>query len=280
MMKGIVATDLDGTLFNSSNKISKTDLKTLNYLKYNGFVRVIATGRSMYSLNKATSANLPIDYVVFSSGAGVYDWKQKKVIYSTNLSPDETKMSFEKLVQYQIDFSIQNKIPENHRYEYLKKKHNSNPDFERRNQLYTNFSSEITVDEFVAKESCQLLAITEKEKGLKMIEELSLSLSDLKIIRSTSPIDNKSLWIEIFSKNVSKASGLDYLANLLNIDSKKVMAIGNDYNDIDMLKWAEKSFVVENAPVDIKRNFKVVGSHNNSGFSEAVEIWLISNSLI
>ena len=280
MMKGIVATDLDGTLFNSSNKISKTDLQTLNYLKDNDFVRVIATGRSMYSLNKATSANLPIDYVVFSSGAGVYDWKQKKVIYSTNLSPDETKMSFEKLLQYQVDFSIQNKIPENHRYEYLKKTHNSNPDFERRNQLYTNFSSEITVEEFVAKESCQLLAITEKEKGLKMIEELSLSLSDLKIIRSTSPIDNKSLWIEIFSKNVSKASGLDYLANLLNIDSKKVMAIGNDYNDIDMLKWAEKSFVVENAPVDIKRNFKVVGSHNNSGFSEAVEIWLISNSLI
>ncbi|MBT7993868.1 MAG: HAD family phosphatase, partial [Bacteroidetes bacterium] len=90
MMKGIVATDLDGTLFNSSNKISKTDLQTLNYLKDNDFVRVIATGRSMYSLNKATSANLPIDYVVFSSGAGVYDWKQKKVIYSTNLSPDET----------------------------------------------------------------------------------------------------------------------------------------------------------------------------------------------
>jgi hydroxymethylpyrimidine pyrophosphatase-like HAD family hydrolase len=53
-----------------------------------------------------------------------------------------------------------------------------------------------------------------------------------------------------------------------------VLAIGNDYNDMDLLSWAKTSFVVSNAPAELKNLFPSVASHNECGFTHAVEKWL------
>ena len=59
-----------------------------------------------------------------------------------------------------------------------------------------------------------------------------------------------------------------------DLDSTQTLSIGNDYNDLDLLEWAASSFVVENAPDDLKDRFPVVASHNESGVAEAVQRWL------
>ncbi|MBL6963855.1 MAG: HAD-IIB family hydrolase [Bacteroidetes bacterium] len=276
-MKGIVATDLDGTLLSSKAIISEKDISTLNSLKTQGFIRIIATGRSVYSIERILPLNTPIDYVVFSTGAGVYDWKRKRVLYANNLNSNEVRRSFELLMKYDINFTVQEKIPENHRYVFIRKK-KSDTDFETRNKLYTDFSKEIFPEEFDPEESCQLLAITEVSHGLKICEEISRSLKKLKVIRSTSPLDHQSVWIEIFAKNVSKAIGVNYIADLYGITQENIMAVGNDYNDLDLLNWAGKSFVVDNSPNDLKGKYEIVHSNNHSGFSQAVNLWLKSKN--
>ena len=60
----------------------------------------------------------------------------------------------------------------------------------------------------------------------------------------------------------------------LNIDISDTIAIGNDYNDLELLKVAGKSYVVENAPETIKSLYKVVSSNENDGFSEAIRLSL------
>ena len=73
----IVITDLDGTLLNNRQEVSFEDMKSLYWLGENNVIRVIATGRNFFSLSKVLKSNFPIDYLVFSSGAGIYDWKNK-----------------------------------------------------------------------------------------------------------------------------------------------------------------------------------------------------------
>jgi len=51
------------------------------------------------------------------------------------------------------------------------------------------------------------------------------------------------------------------------------MAVGNDYNDLDLLRWAAKSFVVNNAPGELLARFPAVRSGDESDFSEAVALW-------
>ena len=52
------------------------------------------------------------------------------------------------------------------------------------------------------------------------------------------------------------------------------MAIGNDYNDMDLLEWTGSGYVVDNAPVELKDRFCPVASNNHGGVADAVERWL------
>ncbi len=80
MIPNIIITDFDGTLLNDDKQISSADLAALDTLRHHRVKVAIATGRSMASFGKAMSqmsldrkvSSLPIDYVIFSTGAGVF----------------------------------------------------------------------------------------------------------------------------------------------------------------------------------------------------------------
>ena len=87
-------------------------------------------------------------------------------------------------------------------------------------------------------------------------------------------MDNASLWTEIFQKGVSKAAGIARIAELFNIKQQNIMAVGNDYNDVDMLDWAGRGFITDNSPDELKGRYITVPSNNEDGFTKAVEKWL------
>ena len=68
---GLFITDLDGTLLRSDRTFAAADLAGLRRLGELSVIRVVATGRSMFSFERIRPAGLPIDYVIFSSGAGI-----------------------------------------------------------------------------------------------------------------------------------------------------------------------------------------------------------------
>jgi Cof subfamily protein (haloacid dehalogenase superfamily) len=273
-MKKMIVTDLDGTLLNSNGTISDTDLFTLENLGSEGYCRVIATGRSPFSLRKTfSSADLPIDYLVFSSGAGIIEWKTGKLILSYNLTEHQVKRAYNHLSYLGLDFFILDPVPDNHKCKYVRASYH-NTDFERRVSLYEEFAEDLTGKSFESFESCQLIAILNGNDSVKIFNEVKAYFHDLAVIRSTSPLDHTSLWLEIYSPEVSKANGIKYLAELLGINQKDIMAVGNDYNDIDMLRWAGHGYAVKNAPDVMKDEFIPVASHKDSGFTEAVNRWL------
>ena len=106
-----------------------------------------------------------------------------------------------------------------------------------------------------------------------MIEQ---ALSEFSVVRATSPLNEQFLWIEIFNRKVSKSQAISWLAKELDVKRQEVVAVGNDYNDLDMLKWAGHSFVVRNAPQTLKDKFTSrdklmeVASNNDCGVSEAI----------
>jgi hydroxymethylpyrimidine pyrophosphatase-like HAD family hydrolase len=70
-LTGLFVTDLDGTLLRSDRTFAPSDVAALRRLGERGVVRVLATGRSLYSFAKVGAAAAPIDYLVFSTGAGM-----------------------------------------------------------------------------------------------------------------------------------------------------------------------------------------------------------------
>ncbi len=81
MKTKIIFIDLDGTLIGDNRKVSERNLNSLQRAGDLGITRVIATGRSLFSFRKSIPLDFPIDYLIFSSGAGVMDWKTQQLIY-------------------------------------------------------------------------------------------------------------------------------------------------------------------------------------------------------
>ena len=79
MIKAII-TDLDGTLLPRGGSISSGTLEAFRLAGNKGCIRIIATGRNLYSALKILPAGFPIDYLVFSSGAGTLRWSDRRLL--------------------------------------------------------------------------------------------------------------------------------------------------------------------------------------------------------
>ena len=73
---------------------------------------------------------------------------------------------------------------------------------------------------------------------------------------------------------MSKALASEWLARQHQIEAINILALGNDYNDLDLLQWAGESVVVANAPKELKERYRSVASNDHDGFSEAVNVWI------
>lgn len=261
----MIITDLDGTLLNNNREVSLLDMKTLFWLGENKIMRVIATGRSFFSLSKVIKSNFPIDYLIFSSGAGIYDWKNKEILNSQYLPDYEVEQISKILINHEIDFMIHEMIPDNHKFVYYQTgKHN--PDFERRIGVYKDFAFPLDPNLESYQNACQILAVFPND--ISLFDEIKQKFNDIKIIRTTSPLDGYSIWMEIFPETVSKGHAAEWLCKKLKISPKKTISIGNDYNDLDMLEFTTEKYVVANAPNELKEKFPVCKSNQDSGFSD------------
>ncbi len=275
---GMCVSDLDGTLLDGLKNVSSRDIDTLVYLGEKRVVRVVATGRSLFSVNKVLPDNFPIDFLIFSTGAGILDWRSKEIIHKNQFTPNEVRKLISQFLSFNLDFMIHEPIPLNHHFFYHHSGNHVGTDFLERIALYNQYCSPFIPGVDFPDGATQLIAILPED--INLFTKINAKLADLKVIRTTSPLDGKSIWMEIFPNNVSKAHGIEWLCKKLGINhKKKVMVLGNDYNDLDMLNISTNSFVVFNAPNELKKNYRVVRSNNDSGFSDAVSIWLTADSI-
>jgi len=270
--KGMVVTDLDGTLFQKDRRISARNYQTLLDLGELGIIRVIATGRHLVSAHKVLSADFPIDFLIFSSGAGILAWPRQELMFSVSMNQEEVSSAFESLSRRSLDFMVHRPIPENHHFFFFASGR-SNPDFEARCKLYEEFATAGQPQRVPPGKACQLVAIEPYFRTTSHYSEIREELAHLTVVRTTSPLDGRSRWIEIFSKEVSKARASMRIANDVGVHEEAVMAVGNDYNDLDLLRWAARSFVVDDAPKELLALFPKVNSGDESDFSEAVALW-------
>jgi len=101
---GLIASDFDGTLYLPECPVSQSTLRTFDRLAENKIIRVIATGRSLFSVKKVISDDFPIDYLVLSSGAVLMKWDSKEIIFSRSFRWDAVQSTV-KLLQPEIRLS-------------------------------------------------------------------------------------------------------------------------------------------------------------------------------
>jgi hypothetical protein len=267
---GLFITDLDGTLLRSDRTFAASDLAALRRLGERGVIRVVATGRSIFSFGNVQPAGLPVDYVIFSSGAGVAEHPDGRIVRSASLEAGEIRKAFTVLRALQLDFMVQRAIPDTHIFGYAAGT-NANPDFAARIALYRRFAFPLGEDIDRFGPATQLVAIVPPEQAHPALAAVRQALKDLTIIQTTSPLDGRSTWIEIFPAGISKGQTAEWLAAELGIARTNTLSVGNDFNDLDLLEWTQSPFVMANAPEELRQRFPTVASNDCCGVAEAVE---------
>lgn len=237
----LICTDLDGTLLNSEHTVSKENLEAIEYFKNNGGYFTFITGRMpsyvgmIYDIVKP---NAPFGCV---NGGGIYDNVTKKYLFTKPL--DKSVMELVEFVDINLpDTGIQVSGFDN---VYFSKNNDAMVEFRRQTGLPNLETHYNDIDEPIAK-------ILFADLNTDNIEKVSDLLSHHPRADEFDFIRSDSWLYEILPKGSNKAVVLPRMAEILNIDKKNVIAVGDYNNDIIMIKEASIGIAVGNAVKEVK----------------------------
>jgi len=105
-------------------------------------------------------------------------------------------------------------------------------------------------------------------KVLTEIDGLSL---DVTVLRTEYPVRDLSI-VDVLNGGCSKGHALERWASHRGIPRKEVMAIGDNYNDIEMLAFAGYPFIMGNASEELRgRGWNITLANDQNGVAAAIE---------
>lgn len=269
----LVALDMDGTtLDNNHFTISAKNRKAITNAIAKGIYVVSATGRTLGELPKSVRKIDGIRFVITSNGASTAQLPTKKEVYS-NLIPLASAINIlsitkECKVYTEIYYNGTAYTQRGVKSNVLK----HNPVF----MLYSATLKNVQVNnlaEFVSENRKPIEKIEIIPDNVSQKEILEKKLNGIPLSITTSGMNT----IEITNLGTNKGKALAYLCKYLHIDSNQVMAIGDNINDLEMLKWAGFAVAVDNADPAVKNIADFVTlSNNKSGVAHAIESFVLN----
>jgi hydroxymethylpyrimidine pyrophosphatase-like HAD family hydrolase len=253
----IIFIDFDGTIKPAGGQVSRADIEATRKLKALRLVRVVATGRGLYSFQRDYPEYFELDYLLFSSGLGLCPWKDGPgaLQISEKFTSEDGQRVLEACLKLKRGFFAFEPPPRCHFHLY------QYPDgypptkgFLTRIRSYVQFCTTFQADLELGPRSEFLIAAptSQAQEVQSQFEELCPGLS---ILRSSSPYGDDSVWLEIFPPGINKGLTAKYLADSLVLSPQQALAIGNDFNDFELLSWAGLGLVTKNAPNELKKLF-------------------------
>lgn len=266
--------DIDGTLVDGTNTISPGVQKAIAAAREKGCEIALCTGRTRYrTLPVAEQLGPPLGYAITSNGGVAVHFGAGEVLYR-------------RLLPIPVALEIVRAIVEAGAEPYVYEDSDTpgeegarvlfHPDLPvgpwatfPRYRPHANILEElpfapVSVSCFGVPEKMRLLAA-------RLAERLS---ADVSIIQSGTEYN----WgVEVFVAGVSKQLGLETVAARLDVAREETMAIGDHFNDLEVLRWAGVGVAMGNAlPEVVAAADWVTTSLEADGVARAIDYFILS----
>ncbi len=264
-MLKVIASDLDGTLFYPKRKARLLTRSNKDFLRRaikNGKKLVLVSGRNYPILLKIAKK---IDHIPTMIGCnGAFVSVDNKIVYENCMSHDKVRKLYYELKELKSVFAIlimTDKVPllitapniKKHQYALLYLGYHIQGVY---SEDYV--FGEKKLEECLNDQSCHFYKVMPyfgyHRDAVQKAQEYS------KIFNEKYGSDFEILWshdsVEFMNKGVNKANALERFASDRNIDKDEVAVVGDSGNDIPMFKSFANSFVMENAPDEVKKYAK------------------------
>lgn len=241
----IVATDLDGTLFNTSIEVSKENLAAIQEMDRRGVHFVPSSGRAYTEIPDKVLKIPEARYVICADGATVYDQKTKKIICSTNMNKELSKLVLDMLYEYQTLLTVRyeglayvdEKLHDWDLYDEYRLTGNYKKfiyDFDRPTPDFKQFCYDLPSIEMICVFFKSNREMAECKKRLLETGRVQVA--------SSEPYN-----LEVFDINAGKGNSLLKLADYLGVDRAATIGVGDSLNDMDNIRKAGLGLAMENA---------------------------------
>lgn len=241
----LLITDFDGTLVDESFTPSAKVRKAIKRLTQANCFVSIATGRPFQGVVQKVCADLNLtSFQIVKGGVEIIDPKKEKIIWVQYIKKQDAKKIITQLFHNKYFFSAESDDRVYTPFGRVIKEYGSGIKFEDLKKL--NY-------EKVAK--IVLMGLSwERGNKVKSVEktaqELKKSFPNLHIV--IAGLKNKPV-LDITAKSANKYFGVLKLAEILKIDTKFIAGVGDNYNDIPLLKACGFKVAMENGPDKLKK---------------------------
>lgn len=239
--KQLLVSDFDGTLLNSKKLITNKNLKAIRYFTDNGGLFCGATGRTPSNI-KGYMKGLPLNcsWILFN-GACIYDFRSNSINNVTFLKHEPLISILSNILELFPTLNIQIHTV-NHLFL-------SNPNGIE-DKLIKAENQEVCLKSMESIDMPWVKVILHEESNmLKRVFKLINVMDKLNEYNIFFSIDT---YMEITHRSASKGSALSLLKSYLGDRVSKVIAIGDYFNDLEMLEIADVKAAPKNAHPKIK----------------------------
>ncbi|MEW5978082.1 MAG: Cof-type HAD-IIB family hydrolase [Acidobacteriota bacterium] len=268
----LIAVDIDGTLLDSRGDLPDRNVDAIRRVVSRGVTVVLVTGRRFAMARPIAETLRLTSPLVVHNGALVRTLAGPRMV-GWFLPPKAAELVLEHTQDFSEYGVLHQDGPEGGQMVL-------HPSF-RQNPLLTHYA--LRMDQVVLESSAfephldsRLIQIM-FGGPLSVMEQVEARLSGsalqplIRVTKTYYPERGFGI-VDVLRRNCSKGKALEYLASLYALDRSEVAAIGDNHNDLEMLRFAGRGFVVANCVEELRNcGFEEIGTNNEAGVAEALE---------
>lgn len=264
-MYKLIAIDIDDTLINDDKEVTPGTQQALEQAVAKGAIVTLATGRayaSAQAVARQTGLNVPI---ITYQGALIKNLMDEKVLFERYVPKDAGHKLFEYCIEHNLHLQvyIDDKL-------YAREENQKLKDYSNLNG--TPYFIEPDFEKLIAQNTPKMLIIDEPDYLDTLIPVFRELLGPEVHITKSKPH-----FLEIMHRECTKGHALTFLAKHFGIEMSETMALGDSWNDHEMLEAAGLGVAMGNAIQALKDIADYVTlSNNEDGVKAAIEKFVLN----
>ena len=270
-MYKIIACDLDETLLSTDRTVSQGNVEAIHKAREMGVKFVLATGRGFKTV-QGTLKELGLDnakdeYVISFNGGAITENYNNRLLSFNGISFEFANELFNRGLNYDVCIHVYSQDTVyvynicDDEVDYL----NGRMDFVEIKDANIDFLK----NDDIAK-------VLYMNRDTKYLNQIEADLADITHEADVSYSSNR--YIEFNRKGVNKGAGLLTLAKLLGVTVEETMAIGDNLNDLAMIKDAGLGVGVANVVAKMKDDCQYITEADNDhdAIKEVIEKFVLN----
>ena len=268
----LLAIDIDGTLLNSQFQIPPANLEALRRAHESGVEIILVTGRRhTFALPIAQQLGFDL-YLISSNGAVTRSLSGE--LFHRDLLPVSTARELIAAMREYRGNTVLTFDTETKGALVLERMDELTGSIQRwleKNMQFIDFVAPI--EKALISDPVQAMFCGTIERMRGALQTLSgCGVADhITVLRTEYPVRDLCI-VDVLNQGCSKGHAVERWARYRGISREQVMAIGDNYNDIEMLEFAGIPVIMGNASPELRdRGWMVTGLHDEAGVATAVE---------